>query len=348
MRIGLSGTGRIGRLCLRKLLSDMPPELELVAVNTTTSVSTLAHLLQYDTVHGKWDAAIEVEDNDLIINGHRITVVSERNPDHLPWKALNVDLVIDATGKFVTRAELGRHLTAGAERALLTAPGKDLDLTVVMGVNEERYDPQQHRLISAASCTTNCLAPVLHIMDRAFGIKRGWMTTIHAYTSDQNLLDNPHRDLRRARACTSSMVPTSTGVSKALADVIPKLAPVVNGISVRVPTQDVSLIDLQLDLERAVDAEEVRGALREAAEGDMSAYVGYNEIPLVSADYIGCEQSAVIDGLSVMAADNQVKLLAWYDNEWGYACRVIDLARWIAKADAKLKGGAEYCLTGTK
>lgn len=345
MRIGLSGTGRIGRLVLRKFFTEVPPGLELVAVNTTTPVSTLAHLLKYDSVHGKWDAQIGVDGNDLIINGHRVKTVSERNPDLLPWKELGVELVIDATGKFTSRADLARHLASGSERALLTAPGKDLDLTVVMGVNEERYDPEKHRLISAASCTTNCLAPVLSILDRAFGVKRGWMTSIHAYTSDQNLLDNPHRDLRRARSCTSSMVPTTTGVSKALVDVLPGLAPFIHGVSVRVPTQNVSLVDLQVELKRKVDVAEVRQALREAAQGEMGAYVGYNEIPLVSVDYIGCEQSAVVDGLSVMAADDQVKLLAWYDNEWGYSCRVVDLARWIAQSNDKRRGGAASCLT---
>jgi len=348
LRIALSGTGRIGRLFLRKYFSLMPPELELIAINTTAEVPALAHLLKYDSVHGRWDVPVEAEGSELAVNGRRIPVLSDRNPENLPWGELGVELVIDATGKFTAREQLERHLAAGAQRALLTAPGKNMDLTVVMGVNEHRYDPSRHRLVSAASCTTNCLAPVLHVLDQAFGVKRGWMTTIHAYTSDQRLLDNPHRDLRRARACASSIVPTSTGVSKALADVLPHLAPHINGISVRVPTQDVSLIDLQAELKREVDEEEVKRAFLAASQGEMGAYLGYNEIPLVSADYIGSEQSAIVDGLSLMAAGDEVKVLAWYDNEWAYACRIVDLARWIANSSNKLAGGAEYCLTGTK
>ncbi len=347
MRVGLSGTGRIGRLVLRKVFSQPSINLDVSVINTTTSTHTLAHLLQYDTVHGKWDASMEIDGESLIINGRRVSIVSERDPGRLPWREYGVELAIDATGKFTDRAGLEKHLAAGARKALLTAPGQGMDATIVMGVNEETYDPERHHLVSAASCTTNCLAPVLHILDRAFGVERGWMTTVHAYTNDQKHLDNPHKDLRRARACTSSIVPTSTGVLKALRGVLPHLAPRVKGISLRVPTQDVSLMDLVADLKAPAQADEVRAAFRAASAGEMGAYVEYNELPLVSADYIGNEKSAVIDGLSLMTQDHQVKILAWYDNEWGYACRVADLARHMSNAEQETERGGERCLIKT-
>jgi len=343
LRVALSGTGRIGRLCLRKALSEECGDLEISVVNSTCSARVLAHLLQYDTVHGKWDAVIEVEDRALTINGRRITLISGRHsPDALPWREFGVELAIDATGKFTDRSGMEKHLAAGAEKVLITSPGKDVDLTVVMGVNERRYDARRHRLLSAASCTTNCLAPVLYILDEAFGVKRGWMTTVHAYTNDQKHLDNPHQDLRRARSCTSSIIPTSTGAGKALADVLPHLAPHIRGVSLRVPTQDVSLLDVQLQLHGAVKTQDVKTAFEQAIAGSLGAYVDYNELPLVSSDYIGNAKSAVIDGLSIMTDGDQVKLLAWYDNEWAYACRVIDFARYIAQESQMHKEESGY------
>lgn len=334
-RVAISGTGRIGRLLIRRAFTSGIPGAEVRAINSTSPAETVAHLLKYDTVHGRWDADICAENDKLVINGKAVAFVSERDPAQLPWRAHGIDIAIDATGKFKDRAGAGKHLAAGAKRVVVTSPGKDLDLTVVVGVNELSYDPERHTLMSTASCTTNCVAPVLHILDRAFGVESGWMTTVHAYTNDQNHLDNPHKDLRRARACTQSIVPTSTGVGEALSGVLPHLAPVIRGLSLRVPTQDVSLVDLTVDVRRPATKEEVRQTFRAAAQGSMAACVGYNELPLVSSDYIGNDKSAVIDGLSLMIAGRQVKVLAWYDNEWAYACRVLDFAAHVVKSDAE-------------
>ncbi|MBP1962752.1 type I glyceraldehyde-3-phosphate dehydrogenase [Paenibacillus aceris] len=346
MRVGLSGTGRIGRLVLRKALTDKQQDFELTVVNSTCPIHVLAHLLKYDSVHGTWDAKIEViNDNVLKINGQLITVICEREPDLLPWGDFGVQLVIDATGKFNHRHGAERHLFAGARKVLITAPGTNMDLTMVMGVNESMYDAQQHHLISTASCTTNCIAPILHLLDQAFQIKMGWMTTVHAFTNDQNHLDNPHKDLRRARACTNSIIPTSTGVGKALIDVLPHLASHIQGVSVRVPTQDVSLLDLQVVVGRNVQVDEVKHAMKQAIAGPLGAFVDYNELPLVSADYIGNGKSAIIDGLSMMTKDNQIKLLAWYDNEWGYASRVVDAVAYISRAERTQEREGAACLT---
>lgn len=347
LRIGLSGTGRVGRLILRQAFTEMSDNVEIATVNTTTSLTTLAHLLQYDSVHGSWDAQIRVENNRLIINGKEVNVVSERNPAALPWREHNVQLVIDATGRFTDRSAMAQHLAAGAERVLLTSPGNNVDLTIVMGVNEDRYDPDRHRLLSAASCTTNCAAPILLILDEAFGVKSGWLTSVHAYTNDQKHLDNPHSDLRRARSCTRSIIPTSTGVSKSLVDVLPRLAPHMKGISVRVPTQNVSLLDLQLDLKQAVTVPQVKTAFQTAINGKIGAYVGYNELPLVSVDYIGNDKSAVVDGLSMMTNGHQLKVLAWYDNEWAYARRVLDCAEWVAARTTSNHEGGQPCTAMT-
>lgn len=327
--IGISGMGRIGRLLVRKMFLDKQESLTLNAINCIYPVETIAHLLKYDSTHGKWNAEIIIRDGMLVINGHPIHIVFEREPEKIPWSRLGVDLVIDATGKFNDRQGALKHIAAGASKVLITAPGKEMDFTVVMGVNDHLFDSKKHQLLSAASCTTNCVSPVLHIMDQAFGIKTGWMTTVHSYTSDQNHLDNPHKDLRRARACTESIVPTTTGVGKALTDVLPHLASKIQGISLRVPTQDVSLVDLTVKISRKTTLEEVKSGFREAAEGDSSHYVGYSEEPLVSMDYIGCSKSAVVDGLSILVMDDQIKVLAWYDNEWAYACRVVELANLI-------------------
>ncbi|WP_079912903.1 type I glyceraldehyde-3-phosphate dehydrogenase [Paenibacillus sp. 32352] len=329
--VGISGMGRIGRLLVRRICSSPVPSIELKAINSIYPVETVAHLLKYDTVHGTWEAQISIQNGALVINGHTIQVVYERDPEQIPWAKLGVQLVVDATGKFNDREGAHKHLRAGASSVVITAPGKQMDLTVVMGVNDHLYDPAKHTVVSAASCTTNCVAPVLAILDKAFQVKSGWLTTIHSSTSDQNHLDNPHKDLRRARACTQSIVPTTTGVGKALVDVLPHLAPHIEGLSVRVPTQDVSLIDLTVQVTHPAELEKVREVLRTAANGDFAHYVGYSEEPLVSVDFVGCSKSAVIDGLSVMASGDQIKVLAWYDNEWAYACRVIELTQTVGE-----------------
>lgn len=327
--VGISGTGRIGRLLIRRAFSNNLKGLRIKAVNSTYPVETIAHLLKYDSVHGTWDAAVSVQDGNLVINGEEIQYLMEKDPSRLPWKKLGVTIAIDATGKFTDHSGASMHLAAGAERVLVTAPCKKADLTVVMGVNEQRFDPERHYVLSAASCTTNCVAPVLYVIDNAFGVKQGWMTTVHSYTSDQNHLDNPHKDLRRARACGQSIVPTSTGVGKALTDVLPHLAPVVQGISLRVPTPNVSLVDLTVHLSKEATREEVKHAFVKAAATSLKPYLDVVDAPLVSSDYIGNAHSAVIDGLSIMASGDQVKVLAWYDNEWAYSCRVMDLAQHV-------------------
>ncbi|WP_404335391.1 type I glyceraldehyde-3-phosphate dehydrogenase [Planococcus rifietoensis] len=334
-KVGVSGTGRIGRLVIRQILSDANSQLELEAINSTAPAETVAHLLKYDTVHGTWNTEISVEHGNLLIDGQLIQVVSEREPEDIPWESLNVEIVIDATGKFNYRQGAQKHLAAGASYVIITAPGKGMDLTVVMGVNDHLLDLSKHTLLSAASCTTNCVAPVLSILDQAFRVKRSWMTTVHSFTSDQRHMDNPHKDLRRARACMQSIIPTTTGVGKALRDVLPHLAPYVEGLSLRVPTQDVSLADFTVEVPRQVSIDEVRSVFKTAAHENR--YVGYTEEPLVSADFIGCDKSAIVDGLSIMVAGNQIKVLAWYDNEWAYANRVINLAQAIQQRIEKAK-----------
>lgn len=335
MGIGISGMGRIGRLLVRNIFSGRNSGLEVKAINSVYPAETIAHLLKYDTVHGRWDVEVEVKDGKLVIGGHPIAVTYEREPEKIGWDRLGVNLVIDATGKFNDREGAQRHIAAGASTVLITAPGNDMDLTVVMGVNDHLYDPHKHVFVSAASCTTNCVAPVLHILDDAFKVSSGWLTTVHAFTSDQNHLDNPHKDLRRARACTQSIVPTTTGVGKALKDVLPHLAPYIEGISVRVPTQDVSLIDLTVKVGKNVSVEEVRNAFRTASAGALSNFVEYTEEPLVSIDFVGCSKSAVVDGLSIMTMGDQIKVLAWYDNEWAYASRVVELAKLMNERTVK-------------
>lgn len=332
MKIGLSGTGRIGRLVVRSLMNRPPGKAELAAINTTGSAEALAHLLKYDTVHGTWDADIRIAEGELAINGRKIAIVSEKDPEKLPWRALDIGLAIDATGRFNNRIGASKHLTAGANRVLLTAPADQADYTLLMGVNESGFDAERHRILSAASCTTNCLAPVLHALDQAFGVEKGWMSTVHAFTNDQNHLDNSHKDLRRARACTNSIIPTSTGVGKALKRVLPHLADRIHGISIRVPVQDVSLVDLVLRLRSAAKPSEIRDVFVRAAEGELRGILAYSELPLVSADYIGNPHSAIVDGLSLQTDENELKLLVWYDNEWGYASRVVDAAFLIAAA----------------
>lgn len=329
-KIAINGFGRIGRMVFRKAITR--DDLDVVAVNASYPAETLAHLVKYDSVHGTFDADVQAGDNALIIDGKTVQLLSNRDPKQLPWKELEIDIVIEATGVFKSKETAGYHIEAGAKKVLITAPGKDEDVTIVMGVNEEQYDDEKHAIISNASCTTNCLAPVVKAIDDAFGIEQGLMTTVHAYTNDQKNIDNPHKDLRRARACGMSIIPTSTGAAKALSKVLPHLEGKMNGMALRVPTPNVSLVDLVVDVKTPVTTEVVNRALKEAAEGELKGILGYTEEPLVSIDFNGNENSSVIDGLSTMVmGENKVKVLAWYDNEWGYSCRVVDLAGHIGQ-----------------
>ncbi|WP_413363065.1 glyceraldehyde-3-phosphate dehydrogenase [Lysinibacillus sp. 3P01SB] len=328
--IAINGFGRIGRMVFRQAI--VQNDLNLVAINASYPAETLAHLIKYDTNHGPFNGTVETEENALIVNGKRVAIVSERDPKLLPWKEMGVELVIEATGKFNDREKAAMHLEAGAKKVILTAPGKNEDITVVLGVNDELLDITKHDVISNASCTTNCLAPVAKVLNDAFGIENGLMTTVHAYTNDQNNLDNPHKDLRRARNCGSSIIPTSTGAAKALALVLPELKGKLHGMALRVPTPNVSLVDLVVDLKKDVTVEEVNAAFKAAAEGSMKGILNISMDPLVSSDYNTTTYSSTIDGLTTMVmGDRKVKVLAWYDNEWGYSARVVDLAKKVVK-----------------
>ncbi len=337
IRIAINGFGRIGRMVFRKAILD--PSFEVVAINASYPAKTLAHLVKYDSVHGIFNEEVEAVDEGIRVNGHLVRLVSNRDPKQLPWKELNIDVVVEATGKFRDREGAGLHLQAGAKKVVITAPGKDVDATIVMGVNEEIYQAENHHIISNASCTTNCLAPVVKVIHEKFGIKHGLMTTVHAYTNDQKNLDNPHKDLRRARACAQSIIPTKTGAAKAIGIVMPELEGKLNGMALRVPTPNVSVVDLVVDLDTNVTAEEVNEALRQAAETSMKGYIHYCEEPLVSTDFNGSSYSSIVDALSTMSiGDNQVKVLIWYDNEWGYSCRVLDLVKLVGSALIEKQG----------
>ncbi|KYG91544.1 MULTISPECIES: glyceraldehyde-3-phosphate dehydrogenase [Metasolibacillus] len=329
--IAINGFGRIGRMVFRQAI--VQEELNLVAINASYPAETLAHLIKYDTNHGPFEGTVETAEDALIVNGKRVAIVSERDPKLLPWKAMGVDIVIEATGKFNDRDKAAMHLEAGAKKVILTAPGKNEDITVVLGVNDELLDIEKHDVISNASCTTNCLAPVAKVLNDTFGIENGLMTTVHAYTNDQNNLDNPHKDLRRARNCGSSIIPTSTGAAKALALVLPELKGKLHGMALRVPTPNVSLVDLVVDLQKDVTVEEVNAAFKAAAEGSMQGILNISMEPLVSSDYNTTTYSSTVDGLTTMVmGDRKVKVLAWYDNEWGYSARVVDLTKKVANA----------------
>ncbi|MBO2532462.1 MAG: type I glyceraldehyde-3-phosphate dehydrogenase [Thermoactinomycetaceae bacterium] len=329
-KIGINGFGRIGRNVFRALMDH--PELEVVAVNDLTDAGTLAHLLKYDSVHGRLEAEVKVTDEGFSVNGRTVKVMAERDPANLPWRDLGVDLVVESTGRFRKREDAAKHLQGGAKKVIISAPAKDEDVTIVMGVNEDSYDPANHHIISNASCTTNCLAPVVKVLHRQFGVRRGLMTTVHSYTNDQQILDLPHKDLRRARAAGMSIIPTTTGAAAAVAKVLPELKGKLNGFAMRVPTPNVSVVDLVAELDREVTAEEVNEALRLAAEGELKGILGYTDEPLVSKDFNGDPRSSIVDGLSTMVMDgNMVKVVAWYDNEWGYSNRVVDLAAYIVK-----------------
>lgn len=329
--IAINGFGRIGRMVFRQAI--LMDDVTISAVNASYPAETLAHLIKYDTNHGTFDGEVKAEKDALIVNGKRVQLVSERDPLKLPWKAMGIDIVIEATGKFNSRDKAALHLEAGAKKVILTAPGKNEDIMIVMGVNEDKLDIAQHDVISNASCTTNCLAPVAKVLHDSFGIDNGLMTTVHAYTNDQKNLDNPHKDLRRARACAQSIIPTSTGAAKALSKVLPDLAGKLHGMSLRVPTPNVSLVDLVVDLNKDVTIEEVNDAFKHAADGPMNGILRFTTEPLVSIDFNTTTDSAIIDGLSTMVmGKRKVKVLAWYDNEWGYSARVIDLTKRVASA----------------
>lgn len=329
-KIAINGFGRIGRMVFRKAILDH--NLEVVAINASYPAETLAHLIKYDSNHGKFEAEVTTEEDALIVNGKRVKILSNRNPELLPWKELEIDIVIEATGKFNSRDKASLHLDAGAKKVILTAPGKNEDITIVMGVNESELNLDKHDVISNASCTTNCLAPVAKVLDEQFGIENGLMTTIHSYTNDQKNIDNPHKDLRRARSCGQSIIPTSTGAAKALSLVLPKLKGKLHGMALRVPTPNVSLVDLVVDLKREVTMDEINEAFVTASNGSLKGILDFTDEPLVSIDFNTNEHSAIIDGLSTMVIGaNKVKVLAWYDNEWGYSCRVVDLVNYVAK-----------------
>ena len=330
MKVGISGFGRIGRDFVRAYFENGVDEFDLVAINASGDLNTLAHLFKYDTVYGKFDGTIEVAEDGFIINDKKVKVVDHRDPVEIPWKELGVELAIDSTGAFRDREGLSKHIQAGAKKVIVTAPAKGEDITIVLGVNDEDYNPEEHHIISNASCTTNCLAPVAKVMLDNFTIKKGLMTTVHAYTGDQQLLDKRHKDLRRARAAAESIVPTTTGAAKAVSLVLPELEGKLNGFALRVPIPTVSLVDLTLELEENVTVEEVNKALKEASEGSMKGILGYSEEPLVSIDYVGDKRSSIVDSLSTMVIDNMVKIVSWYDNEWGYSERVLDLAIKVA------------------
>lgn len=307
-------------------------KMEIVAINASYPAETLAHLLKYDTNHGPFQGDVIPLDDELVVNGKRIKLISKRNPEELPWKELGIDIVIEATGKFNDKEKAALHLVAGAKKVLLTAPGKNEDITIVMGVNDEMLDITKHDIISNASCTTNCLAPVAKVLDEKFGIECGLMTTIHAYTNDQKNIDNPHKDLRRARACGQSIIPTTTGAAKALSLVLPQLKGKLHGMSLRVPTPNVSLVDLVVDLKQDVTVDEINHAFIEASNGPLQGILDLTMEPLVSVDFNTNEHSAIIDGLSTMLmGTRKVKVLAWYDNEWGYSSRVVELALYVGE-----------------
>ncbi len=330
VKLAINGFGRIGRMVFRRALQD--PTLEIVCVNASYSPEILAHMAKYDTIHGRCEADIRPDENSMLVNGKRVRLTADRDPSRLPWDEMDIDVVIEATGKFRTAELAGQHLKAGAKKVLITAPADGVDLMMVMGVNDHLYNAEEHHIISGASCTTTCLAPVALVLNKEFGIKRGLMTTFHAYTSDQKILDNPHKDLRRARACGQSIIPTKSGATKAIGIVMPELAGKLDGIALRVPTPNVSIIDFAVLLEKSVNVKIVNEALREASETYMKNYIEYCTEPLVSSDFNHNPSSAIVDSLMTMGDDDYMKVFAWYDNEWGYSCRIVDMAKMIGQA----------------
>ncbi|PFC37394.1 glyceraldehyde-3-phosphate dehydrogenase [Bacillus cereus] len=333
-RVAINGFGRIGRMVFRQAIKESA--FEIVAINASYPSETLAHLIKYDTVHGKFDGTVEAFEDHLLVDGKMIRLLNNRDPKELSWTDLGVEVVIEATGKFNSKEKAILHVEAGAKKVILTAPGKNEDVTIVVGVNEDQLDITKHTVISNASCTTNCLAPVVKVLDEQFGIENGLMTTVHAYTNDQKNIDNPHKDLRRARACGQSIIPTTTGAAKALAKVLPHLNGKLHGMALRVPTPNVSLVDLVVDVKRDVTVEAINDAFKTVANGALKGIVEFSEEPLVSIDFNTNTHSAIIDGLSTMVmGDRKVKVLAWYDNEWGYSRRVVDLVTLVVEELAK-------------
>ena len=329
-KVGINGFGRIGRNVFRAALNN--PEIEIIAVNDLTDAATLAHLLKYDSIHGTFDADVAVDGDNLVVNGKKVKVLAQTDPAKLPWGELGVDIVVESTGRFTVGEKAKAHIDGGAKKVIISAPAKGEDITIVMGVNEAKYDAAKHNIVSNASCTTNCLAPFTKVLLENFGIESGLMTTVHSYTNDQRILDLPHSDLRRARAAAMSIIPTTTGAAKAVALVLPELKGKMNGFAMRVPTPNVSITDLTVVLSKDTNEKEINEALKKAAEGELKGIMGYNELPLVSKDYNGCPLSSIVDGLStMMVGPRMAKVVAWYDNEWGYSNRVVDLAIYMAK-----------------
>jgi glyceraldehyde 3-phosphate dehydrogenase len=331
-RVAINGFGRIGRLGLRSIIKRHKKDLNVVAINDMADLQTNAHLFRYDSTYGVYPGKIEVGEGILKVDGWNITVLNQKDPSRLPWKALGVDIVIESTGVFTDAAQVRAHLEAGARKVIITAPAKDEDITLVLGVNDSDYNPRKHHIVSNASCTTNCLAPVAKVLHENFGIERGLMTTTHAYTNDQRILDLMHSDLRRARAAAMNIVPTSTGAAKAIGLVMPELKGKLHGLSLRVPTSTVSVVDLVVDLKKAASVEDINAALKKAADGKLNRILEYCNEPLVSSDFRGNPASSIVDGLSTVALEGKMaKVLSWYDNEWGYSCRVADLATVMAE-----------------
>ena len=330
-KVGINGFGRIGRNAFKAALAKNA-DFEIVAINDITNPATLAHLLKYDSCFGKFDGTIEAKSDAIVVNGKEIKILAVRNPEELPWKEMGVEVVLESTGLFTKKADAEKHIKAGAKKVIISAPATDEDITVVMGVNEDKYDPNTHHILSNASCTTNCLAPFAKVIDEEFGIVRGLMTTIHSYTNDQRILDLPHSDLRRARAAALSIIPTTTGAAKAVALVLPQLKGKLNGMAMRVPTPAVSVVDIVFEVKKNTTKDEVNAALKKASEGVLKGILGYTEEPLVSIDFKEDERSSIIDALSTMVLeDNMVKIVSWYDNEWGYSNRAVDLMEYVIK-----------------
>jgi len=330
MKIGINGFGRIGRCVLRIIMENNYKDLEVVAINARANSETLSHLFKYDSCFGRYRGDVQYKDDELIIDGHVIKIFRNSTPKEIPWNEVDVDIVIESTGKFKKQEELMGHVEKGVKKVVLTAPGKNVDATIVLGVNEDTLDLDNHTIISNASCTTNCLAPVAKVLNDAFGIEKGFITTVHSYTNDQNILDKTHKDLRRARAAAESIIPTTTGAAKAVGIVIPELKGKLNGYALRVPTPTVSITDLVCEVSKKTTAEEINAVLKKASKETMKGILGYSEEPLVSVDYTGDPHSSIVDALSTMViGENMIKVAAWYDNEWGYATRVVDLVQYI-------------------
>jgi glyceraldehyde 3-phosphate dehydrogenase len=331
IKVGINGFGRIGRNVFKALVANYATELQIVGINDLTDAATLAHLLKYDSLYGKFNGTVEAKENSIVVNGKEIKIFAEKDPKNIDWNSLGAEIIIESTGFFTDATKANAHLGGTVKKVLISAPAKNEDITIVLGVNEEKYDAAKHNIISNASCTTNCLAPFAKVLDQEFGIVKGLMTTIHSYTGDQRLLDAPHNDMRRARAATVSMIPTTTGAAKAVALVLPQLKGKLNGFSLRVPTPTVSCTDLVCELSKNITAEQVNAAFKKASETTMKGILGYSEEPLVSIDYRGDERSSIIDAMSTMViGDNMVKVVSWYDNEWGYSNRLADLTKFVA------------------